>query len=442
MEALDEQDWRRLTRSIGKGRCILLLGPDAATDAEDPEGIPLVQRLAENLAAGLNGLEVPDRGDLPSVAQVYQDVNGRDALEMAVEDFCRAYTQRTTPLHTHLAALPFSIYLNTAPDPALANALRAAGRQPQVEHYDYKRSRDFTLAEPTAERPWVYDLYGNLAEPESLVLTERDLLDYLTNVVKGTPRLPAALLARLRDPDTGLLFLCFGFRRWYLRILLQALRADAKPNSPFLALEDSAFYSHPDGPRTLIFFNRQHHIRFHQVACGGFVSELRVRFEAQSSPPAAPAPEPPADAPLIFLSYVTEDHDAVETLAERLLREGLRVWLDRQNLRGGDRWGQLIPDVIGHQADYLLAIQTPRLLARTESYVYREIEAALARQSGFAPGLRFLIPVVFDGGVRLPSLSHLHFVDLGLPQGFAALVAGIREDFHRRRTPPAEGKAP
>lgn len=442
MEALDDQDWRRLARSIGKGKCILLLGPDAATDPQDPAGVPLGQRLAETLASGLDQQQVPDRGDLPSVAQVYQEVHGRDALEMALDDFCVAYTQRTTPLHEHLAALPFTIYLNTAPDPALANALRAAGRQPQVEHYDYKRPRDFALTEPTAERPWVYDLYGTLAEPESLVLTERDLLDYLTNVVKGTPRLPAALLARLRDPDTGLLFLCFGFRRWYLRILLQALRADAKPNSPFLALEDSAFYSHPDGPRTLIFFNRQHHIRFHQVTCGGFAAELRARYAAQAAPPALPAPQPPADAPLLFLSYVTEDHDAVEALAERLQREGLRVWLDRQSLRGGDRWGQLIPDVIGRQADYLLVLQTPSLLARTESYVYREIEEAQARQSGFAPGLRFLIPVVFDGSARLPILSHLHCIDLGLPQGFAALVTSVREDWARRHVLPAGGEAP
>jgi hypothetical protein len=115
------------------------------------------------------------------------------------------------------------------------------------------------------------------------------------------------------------------------------------PNNPNLALEDGAFYSHPERPQTLVFFDRAHRIRFRHVACGGFAAELRQRFEALAAQPAAPAPA--ADAPVLFLSYATEDHAAAEELADRLRSEGLRVWLDRQNLRGGDRWELLIPDV-------------------------------------------------------------------------------------------------
>ena len=60
--------------------------------------------------------------------------------------------------------------------------------------------------------------------------------------------------------------------------------------------------------------------------------------------------------------------------------------LDRQSLRGGDRWPLLIPDVIERQADYVVVLQTPQLLARVESFVYREIDEALDRQKKFARG--------------------------------------------------------
>lgn len=442
MEALDDQDWRRLVRSIQRGNCILLLGPDAATDPADPAGLPLGQRLAQTLTERLAAGAVPDPTDLPAVAQAFVDTEGqgRIALELEVEDFCRAYTGRTTPLHDHLAALPFPIYINTAPDTALANALRAGGRAPQVEFYDFRRARPFALSDPTPDQPWVYDLYGSLDQPESLVLTERDLLDYLVNVIKETPRLPPPLITRLRDPDTSLLFVCFGFRRWYLRILLHVLRAYAPPRNPPLALEDSAFYAHPEGPQAMVFFHRAHHIRFHHVSSLDFAAKLCHRYQALAARPAVH--EPPADAPMLFLSYVTEDFPVAEGLAERLRAAGLRTWLDRQRLRGGDRWGLLIPEVIAHQVDYVLVLQTPRLLARDESYVYLEIAQAQERQAKGAPGRRFLIPVQLEPGERLPTLAPLHFADLTVPDGFASLVAGIREDWQQRRARATGGETP
>ena len=434
MPPLDDRDWRRLVHTIQRGQCILLLGPDAATDAGDPEGRPLVQRLAETLATRLEGgAAIPDRDDLPAVAQAFEAARGRVELEMEVEDFCRPYAGRTTPLHEHLAALPFPVYINTAPDLALANALRAAGRSPHIDYYDFKRTRRFDLPEPTPERPWVFVFYGSLTDTASLVLTERDLLDYLVAVVKGAPPLPSALISRFRDPDTSLLFVCFGFRRWYLRILLHVLRSYDPPHNPSLALEDGAFYSHPECPPSLVFFDRAHRIRFHHASCCGFTAELVQRFQALAARPAAPQPAPPADAPVIFLSYVTEDYQAAERLAERLRGHGLNTWLDRQSLRGGDRWPLLIPDVIERQADYVVVLQTPQLLARVESYVYREIDEALDRQRKFAPGLRFLIPALLESGPRIDALSDLHFVDLTGGQGLDELVAAVREDWERRR---------
>ena len=40
----------------------------------------------------------------------------------------------------------------------------------------------------------------------------------------------------------------------------------------------------------------------------------------------------------IFLSYASQDADAARRLCEALRAEGLEVWFDQSELRGGDAW--------------------------------------------------------------------------------------------------------
>ncbi|MBI4625010.1 MAG: toll/interleukin-1 receptor domain-containing protein, partial [Verrucomicrobia bacterium] len=40
----------------------------------------------------------------------------------------------------------------------------------------------------------------------------------------------------------------------------------------------------------------------------------------------------------VFLSYAREDAPAVQRLAEALRRDGVEVWFDQSELRGGDAW--------------------------------------------------------------------------------------------------------
>jgi hypothetical protein len=79
-QALNDLDWRTLMRSIQLGKCILLLGPDAATDAADPAGLPLGQRLAQTLAGRLAPGAVADPTDLTAVAQAFVNTEGRGRI--------------------------------------------------------------------------------------------------------------------------------------------------------------------------------------------------------------------------------------------------------------------------------------------------------------------------------------------------------------------------
>src|SRR5581483_3237329 len=116
--------------------------------------------------------------------------------------------------HAVLASLPFPIYITTNPDNLLTEALKATGKDPQVElcrwNQDmttesiYDRDPDYR---PTADKPLVYCLFGQFNDLDSMVLTEDDYFDYLIGVTSNKDLIPGVVRRALAD--TALLFLGF-----------------------------------------------------------------------------------------------------------------------------------------------------------------------------------------------------------------------------------------
>jgi len=63
--------------------------------------------------------------------------------------------------------------------------------------------------------------------------------------------------------------------------------------------------------------------------------------------PAMPSPSPESGEALanraVFLSYAREDTAAAQRIADALRSQGVEVWFDQSELRGGDVWDQKIP---------------------------------------------------------------------------------------------------
>jgi hypothetical protein len=231
---------------------------------------------------------------------------------------------------------------------------------------------------------------------------------------------------------------CIGFRHWYIRILLHVLKAGGH-KLPSLALEDADFFTLPDQRQTVMFFRYGRTMSFHQHPWPAFARELRQRFEQQmtaerSVPPAAL--EPSTNAPMAFLCHEHRDKPEAETLASQLKDRGIKVWIDKQSLRGGDNWARLIPHVVGNLTDYVVVLQSPRMLDKPESYFWKEIRVALERQSGFGPDFRFVIPVLLEShpGLPLPDFSRLQMLDLTAPDAIDALAQTILEDWQKRQS--------
>jgi hypothetical protein len=74
---------------------------------------------------------------------------------------------------------------------------------------------------PTVERPLVYHLFGHIAEPDSLVLTEDDYFDYLMGLTRNNDLIPVQVRRALTD--TSLIFLGFQLDDWNFRILFRSI---------------------------------------------------------------------------------------------------------------------------------------------------------------------------------------------------------------------------
>jgi len=438
----DSGDLRGLVERIRRGDCVLVLGPRVAIESGEGGGRPLDERLALELIARLesSNADTASTVSLRRAADLYYRARqDREDLELAVQDFYQREAEATTDFHCDLAGLPFRLCISATPDNLMLNAFKQAGKSPEQGYYNFKQPTLVRLATPVPAKPLVYHLYGHHEDSRSLVLTEGDLIEFLVNIVKGTPPVPDEVRHIVNDPDASFLFLGFGFQNWYLRVLLEVLKVYGH-RSKAIAFEDATFFEDPDHQEAIGFFSGDRRIDFRPLRWERFAQQLRAVYEAGTprkigSATGVDAPLPP-DAPRAFISYANEDRETVEGLANELRSRGIAVWRDKDDLRAGDDWNRVLLNVIETRVDYVIVVQTQAMAARVQGVFNREIEAALKRQSemGEYQGerLRFLLPVRVGECPLQSCLQASHVIDVSAPGGLDALRAAIVEDWARR----------
>jgi hypothetical protein len=248
--------WPALLNDIRHGRCTPVLG-SAMTDGY----IGSRQELARGWADQYHFPLAPyQREDLPPVAQ-FLAVNfspqfPRDELKDYVRhELVRrygrhlppgvsegpldrlmaavgAYRRSVDPFEPHkvLAGLPFKMFITTSATNLLEEALRAEGKEPQVELCRWKDEPIWpdsvfddpnSQYTPTSNRPLVYHLFGSLKDPGTAVITEDDYFDYLIGVTKDRELIPATVRRALTD--SALLFLGFRLDQWDFAILFRSI---------------------------------------------------------------------------------------------------------------------------------------------------------------------------------------------------------------------------
>ena len=158
----------------------------------------------------------------------------------------------------------------------------------------------------------------------------------------------------------------------------------------------------------------------------------------------------PGSGPSVFLSYASADRAAARALRDTLAAAGLDVWLDEEELAGGEAWDAKIRNQI-RTCTYFMPVISATTEQRREGYFRREWRQAVERTLDQADDVLFLVPVVIDDtrdrGARVPekflSVQWLRTpggaVTPELQQLAARLAAG---DTHSHATlPPPEPEA-
>ncbi|MCB0183992.1 MAG: SIR2 family protein, partial [Caldilineaceae bacterium] len=141
-----------------------------------------------------------------------------------------------------LAELPLPIYVTTCYHQLLESALEQMDKKPVSETYWWADRNTGRMGEsiftsepgyePSEERPLVFHLFGRDDNPQSLVITENDFLDFLINLsrdlydttVGGKPEtqsLPTVVTNTLGESSPFLLG--YDMTKWDFRILFRGL---------------------------------------------------------------------------------------------------------------------------------------------------------------------------------------------------------------------------
>lgn len=227
-------DWEFVLSTIENGKCVLFVGPEAATDKEDR---PLQDVLVDFLEPTNN----------PNILSYYED-DGlflfKDAISKTKVYYRlkRFYQDLDVPKRYHkLTEIPFHLIITVNPDNMLCRALEDHGQSirrlwkerelPKGEYtsgdirFDYylKKHNPNQFEESVKpDQPVVYNLFGSVEDEESLVLTHDDMFDFLLSILSDN-QLNPEMRSALQTAD-DYIFLGFDFSKWYVRLLLRLLK--------------------------------------------------------------------------------------------------------------------------------------------------------------------------------------------------------------------------
>ncbi len=253
----DDFPWDMIGRHLNKGKVVPIIGPDITRPfLISPRSI--AQQWANEHRQNGKAFPFPDCDDLPRVAR-YVDIINRnrqiplkahqDLLELYKENLIEKgdaqgrerllrkdlhevisevapglFDRNPESAHCLLAELPITTYITTTYDSFMSAALAYKKRASHRSYChwqkdainDYPDHKKYKNLEGTVERPLVFHLYG-YDEPNTMVLTEDDYLDFMRQFAREPARIPEEVGTAIAN--STLLFLGFNLTDLDFRVL-------------------------------------------------------------------------------------------------------------------------------------------------------------------------------------------------------------------------------
>jgi SAM-dependent methyltransferase len=450
-EAFDPADdlfWDDLLAYLDDRRVVPVVDTSTLLVTDHETRLPLETVIARRLAERLR-ISVDSTPSLDDVVRRQRAAPGRkENLYLRVQQILKDLDIAPPQPLLDLAAInAFDLIVTVSFDNLMAQALDLVrhGGAARTEVLAFAPNRSADLAEPRAvsRRTTVFHLLGRLSSAPDSVICDDDRLEFL-HALQDDARRPKLLFDELRE--SHLLLLGCRLPDWAARFFLRTSRGERLSMSERDTIE---VLVGPDvaGDEQLASFLSAYRpsTRIVPMTTEDFIGELRRRWQTRH-PDGAPGPAPPSQDQgptdsAVFISYSRQDGDAAARLASALVSAGVDVWFDRQAIRPGDPWTQVILRGIQNCSLFIpiVSANTQRE-DRSRAYFWREWNTADDLALGMKPGEVFILPVVIDDTdpyraqvpQRFAAASFTRLPGGATDHGFVERVHELYQTFRRR----------
>ena len=424
----------------------------------------LAMKLAERLRLPAEGCEGDDA--LHQVVCRYLQGGGRrEEVYPRIRNLMKELAPPVPePLRQLARIRHFNLFVTTTFDTLLEQAhdeARHGGAAKTVSlAYAPNHNQDLPSDARSAAVPTVFHMLGRISASPDFVITEEDTLEFFTSM-QGESKRPNVLFDELKS--SHLLLIGNTFPDWLTRFFIRIAKSGrlSLQREELEIVADRRVRSEPN----LILFLKNFSYRtqvFEQGNAADFVRELAARYAERFPHPVAGVADPgpgstspattrnplaPAGAVVIedmkpgavFLSYASQDVEAVQKLRDALDAAGLDVWFDRRLLGSGDDFDQQIKRNI-RSCSLFLPVISAHTQARHEGYFRLEWSLAAERAKLIADTIPFILPIVIDPVTEKDALVPERFLQVQwtrLPGGaptteFVERMVRLIRDYRKR----------
>lgn len=97
----------------------------------------------------------------------------------------------------------------------------------------------------------------------------------------------------------------------------------------------------------------------------------------------------------VFISYVRENQTEIDRLCAELKKHGVKVWLDRNDIKPGVRWKQAIRGAIS-QGNFFIACFSKEYTSKEKTYMNEELVLAIEELRKFSTSRIWFIPILLS----------------------------------------------
>ena len=419
----DSKQWSKLLQSIAKGVVVPIIGRDLLrVEIEGREQL-LYEYLAAKLAAELE-VECDPAASLDEVVAAYLNAsrrNSRDDVNVktfeilnSVRD-ARGQIPIPEPLRKLSTIAPLRLFISTTVDSLLAKALAL----PPDHVFAYAPNSELTdIPRDYSRSPHrvIFQLFGRISGIPDSALIDEETLEFIWKLHEESM---SGRLANLFDElrTKRLLLIGNAHPDWLARFFVRLSRRERlySGNEAREFVADGAVVADTHLRDFLENFSPQTKSFGHANPIE-FVDHLVEKWDAFSDKPAEVEVKGvvvTAKPPAVFVSYASQDFEAVERLQSNLGGAGLDVWFDKARLGSGDSWWPVIEQNIA-TCDVFLPVISANTNKRDEGIFIREWNRALERLRDMdRTTARLIHPVIVDdtaeGAISFSGFREFHY---------------------------------